>query len=284
MSGAPFAPDAPATMARVAAATHVGSVRERNEDSFGVSGLELRLGDGVVTDRETALPFVAVVADGLGGHRAGDQASRLAVETVLASSPFDAESLTKAIHGANEAIVDAMSEDADNVGMASTIAAVLVADTELVVGNVGDSAVFQMTDGRLMQLSTDDVPPGSAALPGVPSSIVTQTLGGSAKLATIRPHSLETPRQASRLLLCSDGLTNYVPRSDIGDVLAQGSPAEAVECLIALALAAGGRDNVTVVVADIDLQPSVLVDALASRGGDLDIRREGNPARGRRRD
>ena len=216
----------------------------------------------------------------MGRHRAGDQASRLAVETVLASSPVDAESLTKAVHAANEAIVDAMSEDADNVGMASTIAAVLIADTELVVGNVGDSVVFEMTDGRLMQLSIDDVPPGSAAPPGVPSSIVTQTLGGSAKLTTIRPHSLESPRHACRLLLCSDGLTNYVPRSDIGDALAQGSPAEAVESLIALALAAGGRDNVTVVVADVDQQPSVLVDDLASGGGDLDIRREDNSSEG----
>ena len=64
MSGAASAQDAPATMARIAAATHVGSVRERNEDSFGVSGLELRSGDGEVTAGEIALPVVSVVADG----------------------------------------------------------------------------------------------------------------------------------------------------------------------------------------------------------------------------
>lgn len=249
-------------MVRVAAASHVGSVRERNQDCLGVSGLELRPGEGVVTAGELAFPFLAVVADGLGGHRAGDQASRLAVNAVLASSPVDAESLTKAIHGANEVIVEAMSDDANNVGMASTIAAVLITDAELVVGNVGDSVVAAATDGRLTQLSIDDVPPGSVALPGVPSSIVTQTLGGGAKLAMIRPHIIEAPRHTCRILLCSDGLTNYVPRTDIGDVLAHGSPAEAVEALIALALAAGGGDNVTVVVVDLDGQQGESTDDL----------------------
>jgi len=279
VSGSSSASVAPRVVVRVAAATHVGSVRARNEDSLGVSGLELLPGEGVVTAGELALPFLAVVADGLGGHRAGDQASRLAVEAVLVSSPVDAESLTKAIHGANEVIVEAMSDDANNVGMASTIAAVLITDAELVVGNVGDSVVAEAADGRLTQLSTDDVPAGSVALPGVPSSIVTQTLGGGAKLATIRPHIVEAPRYAGRVLLCSDGLTNYVPRTDLGDVVAHGSPAEAVEALIALALAAGGHDNVSVIVVDVDRQHSES-EGLASRSGDSDMERGDNPSEG----
>jgi serine/threonine protein phosphatase PrpC len=132
--------------------------------------------------------------------------------------------------------------------MGTTIAAVLVDDGRLTVANVGDSAVFEFHDGRLHQLSVDDVPTGSEALPGLPSARVTQTLGGQSRLTAIEPHVHEDNADIERcLLLCTDGLTNFVPRAQIAEALAL-SGAAAVEGLLALAIAAGGLDNVTIAI------------------------------------
>jgi protein phosphatase len=146
-----------------------------------------------------------------------------------------------------------MSHDDGSIGMGTTVAAVLVHETGMAVVNVGDSAVFELVDDRLVQLSTDDVPVGRTSLPGVPSSIVTQTLGGGRELRAVEPHLYEddlvSPR---RLLLCTDGLTNFVPRDQVADALRRHSGEDAVRVLIALALAAGGPDNVTVMTLDDD--------------------------------
>ena len=161
-----------------------------------------------------------------------------------------------AILGANDQMVASMNEAKGNVGMGSTIATVLIHEHGIVVANVGDSPVLELADGRLHHLIIDDSPAvAGMGLPGLPSSLVTQTIGGHTRLVHIQVHvhedDLPPPR---RLLLCSDGLTSYVPRSQIAAVLSTATtPADAVERLIADALAAGGRDNVTVVVLDIGL-------------------------------
>jgi serine/threonine protein phosphatase PrpC len=242
------------TTVRIFAATHPGSVRRGNEDAYGATSLiASRVAGEVVSAAVSNEPCLIVVADGLGGHPCGEVASQLAVEHLLEAKPTDAPSLVDAVQAANESIVAAMSHDDGSIGMGSTIAAVLVHEAGVVVVNVGDSAVFELVDDRLVQVSKDDVPVGRTSLPGVPSSIVTQTLGGGHELVAVEPHRYEddlvSPR---RLLLCTDGLTNFVPRDQLADALRRHSGEDAVRVLIALALAAGGPDNVTVMTLDVD--------------------------------
>lgn len=241
------------TTVRIFAATHTGSVRRGNEDAYGATSLIASRVDGeVVSAAMSNEPCLVVIADGLGGHPCGALASQLAVDHLLGAKPTDAPSLVAAAHAANESIVVAMSHSDGSIGMGTTVAAVLVHEAGVIVVNVGDSAVFELVDDRLVQLSTDDVPAGRAGLPGVPSSIVTQTLGGGRELVEVEPHVYEddlvSPR---RLLLCTDGLTNFVPREQIADGLCRHDGEDGIRVLIALALAAGGPDNVTCAVVDI---------------------------------
>jgi len=240
------------TIIEVAAQTHVGFVRKRNEDSVALAALSTGRtlsADGTVHRLEG--PTIIVVADGLGGHPNGDEASQIAVEVIVGARPTNAESLAKAVRHANEAIVSAMSHDAGNVGMGTTVAAVLATDSALFVVNVGDSSVWELVDDRLVQLSTDDSPAGRSGLPGMPSYVVTQTLGGGRSLVDVDPHVLEDLVEGERtILVCSDGLTNFVERRVIAAELASAGP-ESTGGLVQLALDAGAPDNVTVAVVRI---------------------------------
>jgi serine/threonine protein phosphatase PrpC len=237
------------TRIRISAATHVGSVRRRNEDYYGATGLRTSLRDGEVVTVVADATCLAVLADGLGGHPSGEVASRLAVEQLLAANPTTPDALVAAFHEANIAIYGAMSREDGSLGMGTTAAAVLVTKRGLAIVNVGDSTVFELVDGRLDQLSTDDVPERGTLLAGLPSSIVTQTLGGRRELEEIEPHLYQDDFGTSRrVLLCTDGLTNFVTRDRIGDALRAQCGVAAVDSLVQAALDAGGLDNVTVVL------------------------------------
>ncbi len=235
---------------RICAASHVGLVRQRNEDAFGATGLEVEVRNGEVVFAEAlAHPVLAVVADGLGGHPSGDVASRIAVQAVLDAKPDDARSLVEAVQFANEEIVAAMSTADGSIGMGSTVVAALIREDGLAVANVGDSPAFEIVDSRLIQLTTDDVAGASPGLPGIPSSVLTQSLGGGVRLQEVDVHlyqdELPPPR---RLLLCTDGLTSYVPAAAISAAVAECEGPELARRCLTLALEAGGRDNITALV------------------------------------
>ena len=234
------------------ASSHTGLVRRRNEDSWGANGVRGPSKDGAVVSVElTNEPCLAVVADGLGGHPHGDVASRLAVAAVLGAAPLNEAQLVAAVHEADNVIYQQMHEAGGALGMGTTIAALLVHDTGIVAVNIGDSAVLELIDGRLVQLSFDDVPPGSSWLPGITSAGVTQTLGGRPTQTRLDPHVYaDSEKGTRRFLLCSDGLTNFVPRSEITAALLAADPNDAVEALVDAALATGGQDNITVIVVE----------------------------------
>jgi len=236
----------------VAAATHRGLYRQSNEDWFGASGLTPRLHDGEVAIAAVSGDVcLAVVADGVGGRPCGEVASRVAVDAFLDAAAATPEELVAAIHAANEAVVAAMDGSAGSIGMGTTVAAVMIHASGVSVANVGDSAVLEVTDTVLAQHSTDDLAGRSSRVPGIPSGALTQVLGGSAELVPVTPH-LHTDHRSGhrRLLLCTDGLTSFVPRHDVAAALRLLDPAAAVDALIGLALAAGAPDNVTVVLVD----------------------------------
>jgi serine/threonine protein phosphatase PrpC len=240
------------TSIRVAAVTHRGLVRAGNEDSYGATALVPSAVDGEVVIAEAGGgPFLAVVADGLGGHPCGEVASALAVEQMLAAKATDPESLLGAVHAADRRIIDAMNATGGCGGMATTLAAVLVHATGLAVVNVGDSPVLEYADGRLVQLTIDDVPHGRPSLPGFPSARVTQTLGG--RVSTSAPHLYtDKIRGPRRLLLCTDGLTSFVSSRSIATTLEASPAGEAIAALVQQALAASGADNITCMLVELE--------------------------------
>jgi PPM family protein phosphatase len=246
-------------------ASECGPVRKTNEDAFAV---DLEIG-------------LFVVADGMGGHAAGEIASRLAVESISAfiarsdgeedlTWPFgfdkslsaEANRLRTALHLANQRVLRAASSDPAYSGMGATVVAALFTASSVVVCHAGDSRVYQQANGQLTALTEDDsllaalgsaVALSSGAQAQHPlRNVVTNVLGGDERLDV---HVSERPRApGTRLLLCSDGVHGVLDDGRIGEILASAAdPQSQAEQLVAEAIAAGGRDNATaLVVADVE--------------------------------
>lgn len=227
----------------VAAATHVGHVRHRNED-HAVVGATLVGGEQAVHDERLAVPGMVAVLDGMGGHPAGDVASRLVAELLadreVATSPEEADELVRA---AQAALAAHMREHPRTRTMGTTlVAAALPAPDRAMVLGVGDSSALMLANGHLTELVRRD----RSGL-----GWITQVLGGVDVQEPLDPHVVEVTGPG-RLLLCSDGLADVVPYSDVEQVLRQSeSPRAATEQLVELALSRGGPDNVTVAVVDL---------------------------------
>lgn len=227
------------------ARTDAGLVRENNEDS-AYAGRRF-----------------AAVADGVGGSPSGEVASRIVIDTL---APLDqdptrhgSEVLLEVLAAANRRIRAAIDADPAIDGMGTTLTAVLLGPEHATLLHVGDSRAYLLRDGRLSQLTVDDtlvqamVERGLLAPEEVRShphrSIITQAVQGREFTPTLLAL---VPVLGDRLLLCSDGLSDIVTEDAIAEVLAgQPDVAGCADRLIKLALAAGGPDNVTVVVADV---------------------------------
>jgi protein phosphatase len=230
----------------------VGRVRAINQDDFGA-------GDDLF-----------VLADGMGGHRGGEVASAEAVAGVLGS--FDERTragLARAVDRANQAVFGRAAGDVDLFGMGTTLCALALARSEggdvLAVANVGDSRVYRYGDGRLTQVSDDhslvadlvragDLTEEEAAR-HPQRNILTRALGIESALSV---DTWELPIQADdRYLLCSDGLFNEIDDDRIAALLAgHDNPELTAATLVRAAVDAGGHDNVTALVVDIDAAPS----------------------------
>jgi protein phosphatase len=243
------------------AVTDVGRKRKGNEDSL-VANPEQRL---------------FVVADGMGGHAAGEVASKVAVDSIsefvqLTSGdeeitwPFglddtisyDGNRLKTAVRFANRKVIEATKEKSEYEGMATTVAAVLVDGATANLAHVGDSRIYLYRGGELSQLTSDHSWVNEQLQSGIISSeqarthplrnVVTRALGGRADLQVdMGTHAIQA---GDTLLLCSDGLTTMVPDEHIARLLndSGGDADKAAESLVAEANARGGEDNITVVV------------------------------------
>lgn len=220
----------------VAAATHRGLVRDHNEDAVGIAGwaLQAEMPSVMSLLLEVDAPTELVVADGLGGHLAGEIASRIAVESFFAAEG----TLENRIAAADEALHRVGISDPRVFGLATTIAGVQVhPDRRLTVFNVGDSRVYRMVDGLFGMLSEDDKHQDGG---------VTQVLGGELRIV-VEPHVFETDLADDILLICSDGLTTALDDDTIAEVLALPLREAAVE-LVKRTLEAGAPDNVTLIL------------------------------------
>lgn len=261
----PLAPVAPAAGQTVAVCgiTDVGLARSNNEDAFRV--MDLTAAESVEVSEHTLVELgprgmLLVVCDGMGGEKAGEVASALAVDVIcahLASSREEdpAAALRGAVEHANELVVSAATEP-QRRGMGATVIAVLIRGAHAYTAEVGDSRAYVLRGGTLTQITTDqtyvqllldqgvltpETVKGSTA-----KNVVLQAIGKAPQLV-VAQHRLAL-RNGDRLLLCSDGLSSYVTDAEIGGVLASRvSLDEACADLVALANDRGGHDNITAV-------------------------------------
>ena len=224
--------------------THVGLTRSRNEDAVAPA-----------TDGAADGPVVIAVADGMGGHAAGEVASRIAIETVAVSEAGPAERVV----AANQAIVEAAEKRSDQFGMGTTLTlGIFGADGTLQIAHVGDSRAYLLRDGKLEQVTSDHTLVARLVAEGHITEeqarhhprrhLVMQSIG----MRDIEIEEREVQLQpGDRVLLCTDGLTVMIEDSEVATLLAGASAASAAWALIDAANAAGGYDNTTVAVVDV---------------------------------
>jgi PPM family protein phosphatase len=226
---------------RVGATSDIGQVREGNEDSY------------LVLD-----PLYAV-ADGMGGHRGGEVASNLALETIQRLFTAQEGTLTEQVEQANRAVFERSQNDREVAGMGTTLTAALVQGAQVRLAHVGDSRAYLFRDGELTILTEDHTLVHKMLVEGEITeseaethphrSILTRALGVDGSVQV--DEGIVEMRPGDRLLLCTDGLTGMVSDEQIKAVLAESKdPQEAVDRLVRAANRAGGIDNITAVVID----------------------------------
>lgn len=227
-------------------------------------------------DSAYAGPNLLIIADGMGGHAAGEVASQLMVTHLerLDADPADNDMLALlggVADDANREIAQAVRDHPETDGMGTTLTALMFNGREFGMIHVGDSRGYRLRDGKLSQITVDDtfvqslVDEGKLDPADVSShpqkSLILKAYTGRPVEPTLV--TLDA-RPGDRLLLCSDGLSDPVTASTIESTLATGTPADAARRLIELALRSGGPDNITVVVADVLDDAELDDDARAS--------------------
>lgn len=227
--------------------THVGLVREQNEDT-------------VLIDESHG---IYILADGMGGHQAGEVASYLAAVTLrdaLAEGEPSVERLLRGFRQANAAVYERSQEDSQYAGMGTTMTTLWDSGDCMLLGHVGDSRAYLFENDALRQVSVDHSVVGEMVRSGAITqaqarthpyrNVITRAVGTE---DTVRTDVMEVLRDpGAKWLLCSDGLTDMVEDEDIARTLREFSGETAVEHLIDLALANGGRDNVSVLLLEVD--------------------------------
>lgn len=232
--------------------TDIGRMRSQNQDA--VFATEETIG---------SLPNLFVVADGMGGHKAGEYASSQAIALAKREIASRIRVLNRLhyqsweITAANKSIYEEATQDEDKYGMGTTMVVATLLEDHLCVANVGDSRLYVYRDGQLSQITQDHSVVGEMVRKGeMPKeearshpkrNLITRAVGAEAE---VRVDFFDETLQAGDLvLMCTDGLTSMVEESEIEEVLAgSGQVADKVAKLVDLANDHGGKDNITVIV------------------------------------
>jgi serine/threonine protein phosphatase PrpC len=236
------------------AKTDVGKVRNANEDYF-------------LSEKITAKEFLFIVADGMGGHQAGDVASKLASETF--SDTYKAarkkntvivESMELAIRKANTVVFEKAAADIEKRGMGTTFSAMIIADLKAFIAHVGDSRIYLVRKGKIKKITTDHsfveklVEEGrispEEAREHPQKNVLYMSLGARETLTPEILHSIIL-ENGDALIMCSDGLSNMVTDENLMKIVIDDYPEEAANALVKLANANGGADNVTLQIVRI---------------------------------
>jgi PPM family protein phosphatase len=235
-----------------------GRVRMNNEDSHGQF-----VPDTTAELEERGVVFV--VADGMGGHRGGEIASRIAVRTILAFYTADSggdrsRALARAFHEANQTIIQEAVSDSTLFGMGTTCTALALYAGRAWLAHVGDSRCYMLRKGKIRQITSDHSIVGEMVRSGIISdedarthprrNVITRSLGAQPDVAAETPESIEL-QVGDTFLLCSDGLTAYLSDIDLSVVMATLPPEEACKKMVKMANDQGGRDNITVQIVTV---------------------------------
>jgi serine/threonine protein phosphatase PrpC len=240
-------------------------VRRVNEDAILAGGDYF---DGSSADPEkislTRGPWIVAVSDGIGGHRGGAEASREVVETLARCTRVTPVTVTDTLQGLNRNFCSRGHVDSDLVAMGATVAGIGCGGRGLFAFNVGDSRVYCLQGGKLVQITRDDseaedlidlglLQPYDGPRPGFLHAL-TQAIGGREEVVEIETHVHPLHVESlTRFLICSDGLTDMLHAPEIREILlAEQKPEKAVAELFDRAMNAGGVDNITLTVVEID--------------------------------
>jgi len=267
---------------RSAVLTDVGVIREHNEDAAYADPQ----GD------------FFIVADGMGGHAAGEVASNMAVEAVkkslegsrddiaaFARAPSDegrrslVSVLENAVRQAHQAVFERGAKESDKQGMGTTLDVVLIAGSEAFVAHVGDSRTYLVRDSRAAQITTDHTVAEVLVIEGKLSieeaqvsplrTILVNAIGVAPDVGVEMAHV--RLKRGDRLLLCSDGLHDYFPlEQEVSEYVSEYEPDEALSRMITLAKGRGGHDNITGIVLEVVETPAVTDGAVDDDEGDFD--------------
>jgi protein phosphatase len=243
----------------VSAQTDIGCQRGNNEDSFGYWEPE-------EDEQFSRKGRLAIVADGMGGYEGGQEASRLAVESVIASyrdfsGDDPQQGLVKALESAHRRIRERAATHLEFAGMGTTCTAALLIEQSLYYAHVGDTRLYLVRNGQITQLTRDHSYVGRLVESGVLSreeaerhpqrNILTAAMGSGVDLVLDWPGHPESLQPGDLLLLCTDGLWGQVRDAEILHIVENNEPREAVAELIRLARERGGPDNITVEILEL---------------------------------
>ena len=233
--------------------SHTGLVRSENQDAAG------KFPPGLSDDtQEPGLLFI--VADGMGGHRGGKEASAIAVATASdryfsAADKNRADRLRMAVEAANQAVLSYGETHLECRGMGSTLTALVLHRGNALIAHVGDSRAYRISDGTIIQLTQDHSIVGEWLRKGWMSeeqakihperSLLYRAVGVKSDLEIDLTDRIPV-KSGDCFLLCSDGLTNHVMDDEIRRLVLEGTPQQACEKLVLLAMERGGYDNITV--------------------------------------
>ena len=233
---------------KVVSATNVGNYRKNNEDSYYVNESK----------------NLYVLADGMGGHLAGERASKMATEIIgqdfagdrqIKSIDDAIEILSSSIRDANKKIFDSSQENEDYRGMGTTLSSGIILEDVLIYSNIGDSRIYRINEG-MEQITQDDsfvnylIEIGEIteeeAKNHPKKNVLTKAMGTTSDIEVI-VNTLDI-KDKDVFLFCSDGLTNMVSDEEIFKIVKENSPEEARDMLLDLALKNGGMDNITFIL------------------------------------
>ncbi|HEV3301416.1 MAG TPA: protein phosphatase 2C domain-containing protein [Planctomycetaceae bacterium] len=273
-----FAAQIPQVEVHVGAASHIGKVRSNNEDHFAVISRkrsQTLLMTNVPEQNFGAIEdeaYILVVADGMGGAQAGEWASRLALQAawdlagrasswIMRFRDLEAQQAQARVDAyvqeIHQTLVDYGQADPELTGMGTTWTSAYIVGWDAVIMHIGDSRAYLHRRGSIQQITKDHTLAQALIDSGIPPEdttrvrhVLTNSLGGRAE-QLVSPDVRHVPLEdGDRLLLCTDGLSDLVSDSEIADeIVRAGHPQAACDALIELALARGGKDNVTVVLA-----------------------------------
>jgi PPM family protein phosphatase len=229
---------------KIGSKTDNGKVREQNEDAYGYKD------------------NLFIVADGMGGHQAGEIASAITVQTILNSvlNPQIETGLKEVILQANQAILNEVSKHQELQGMGTTVAVLVIMNDLAYITHVGDSRIYRLSGGRLVQLTVDHSLVAELVRTGglteeqakthPQRNILTKALGTDGALE-FEVNTVPVLK-GDKFLLCSDGLTGMIDKTVLAEIISlDQDPQVIVENLISTANNNGGTDNITVILIEV---------------------------------